>query len=304
MLPTSPTTIKSLHTLQSPRSLRTSPIRHLNFASGLVAGGNPTNPNSDSMYQPSLSPHSYIVPKHHHHTQIMTNPQVPTNFKLEPCWKHLLDMDTHTLQLHHCAWLDILCPGQHPKESREYINEIRSTHNLPEVDPEVLIFSELNEREQHDVCVEQMRQLSWNTTGLNRKNNASMNNKNRDKYQMTRIKAMHAMTASSSTKHKSNNAHRIHHHVHHSNEEVYRLQHEIETLKMQLTIKLDLFRNKYSKDANKQNVELLTRNAILETELAHYKVYMTTSVARFKREKKKMGKIIRRLEMELVHQES
>jgi len=175
---------------------------------------------------------------------------------------------------------------------------------LPEVDPEVLIFSELNEREQHDVCVEQMRQLSWNTTGLNRKNNATMNNKNRDKYQMTRIKAMHAMTASSSTKHKSNNAHRIHHHVHHSNEEVYRLQHEIETLKMQLTIKLDLFRNKYSKDANKQNVELLTRNAILETELAHYKVYMTTSVARFKREKKKMGKIIRRLEMELVHQES
>jgi hypothetical protein len=60
-------------------------------------------------------------------------------------------------------------------------------------------------------------------------------------------------------------------------------------------LRLENYRLKFSKDNNKAMAELLTRNAVLETEMQHYKVYMATTAARNKREKKRMSKVIQEL---------
>jgi hypothetical protein len=294
LLPTSPTTNKPL--THSPRS-HISPSRRLQFTSTstnmpmkLVTHSDeidilPNNNNLQSkMYQPSDSLHAFIEPQCHT-PKVQEHPKTdlvpPENFKSTPCWKHLLNVNTKTVTLKECSWMDILCSGQHPKESREYINQARRSYNLPDLDPEVLILSELSEEEQLALCRDQMLKLGWRM----------------------QTRAMELISARDTRSYKkysiddnSNSSARI------DCEEVFQLRSEIESLKRQLDVKLEKYRRNYSNDSDKANIELLTKNAILETELEHYKVYMSTTLSRHKAEKKRLSKTIRNLEREAMRE--
>ena len=48
--------------------------------------------------------------------------------------------------------IDVLCPGQHPRETREFINETRCEYGLEDLEPEAVVFSELEEDAQLEMC--------------------------------------------------------------------------------------------------------------------------------------------------------
>ena len=241
------------------------------------------------MYQPSHSLHSFLIPPPQSTTPTLSStpvshPTFDTAYKTEPCWVHLLDDDNETATLESCSWMDILCSGQHPKETREYINDARCTHGLTPLESDVVVVSELDKEAQIELCEDAMIELGWraprivlNRTDVGRGGGSGGGG---------------GSTAASSL--------RIHHHVHHSNEKMYRLESEVQTLRAQLQMKMDTYRGNYSQDPNKATVELMTRNAILETEMEHYRIYMSSSVSRFKMEKKRMMRTIKSLEKELI----
>jgi hypothetical protein len=55
---------------------------------------------------------------------------------------------------------------------------------------------------------------------------------------------------------------------------VDRLKAENESLKSQVAAKFEKFAGNYSDDPDKKMAELMTRNAVLETELDNYQKYM------------------------------
>ena len=92
---------------------------------------------------------------------------------------------------------------------------------------------------------------------------------------------------------------RVHHHVHHTSEEVGALRSEVESLRAQVNVRLDNVRRRFSQNEHKAMAELLTRNAVLETEMEHYRIYLATSTSRYQKDKKRMMKTIQHLERQL-----
>ena len=233
--------------------------------------------SATTMYQPSHSLHSFVKVEHQTRKQIFTSKE-PSKFKEEPCWLHLLNHQEKCMTLDTCSWMDILCPGQHPKETREYINDARRAQGRDDLDPEVLIFSEATKDQQQRACEGEMTRLGWINSGR-QPHRPSSNGKTKKKFGTSPL--------------------RVHHHVHHTSEEVGALRSEVESLRAQVNVRLDNVRRRFSQNEHKAMAELLTRNAVLETEMEHYRIYLATSTSRYQKDKKRMMKTIQHLERQL-----
>ena len=188
---------------------------------------------------------------------------VPGLFKTEPCWKNLLDIEKKKSRHHKCVPKDEECDGQHPEEHRELINELRASRGfqpLPETNP---IFGYLSMADQDRVLDEYMVQLGW--------------------------KAVHP----------------IHAHVGLGNtldnemDELTRLRAENQSLQEQVGANFDKYAGNYDNDPHKRMAQLMTRNAILETELENYQKYMRSVQKQNKADKGKLQKKIQNLKRQM-----
>ena len=74
------------------------------------------------------------------------------------------------------------------------------------------------------------------------------------------------------------------------NMEVDKLKAEIKSLKEQLAAKFEKYAGNYSNDPDKKMAELMTRNAVLETELENYQKYMKATTKKYEAKIKKLKK--------------
>lgn len=80
-------------------------------------------------------------------------------------------------------------------------------------------------------------------------------------------------------------------HEHNSDDmEVDKLKAEIKSLKEQLAAKFEKYAGNYSNDPDKKMAELMTRNAVLETELENYQKYMKAATKKYEAKIKKLKK--------------
>jgi hypothetical protein len=237
--------------------------------------------SATTMYQPSHSLHSFVKVEHQTRKQIFTSKE-PSKFKEEPCWLHLLNHQEKCMTLDTCSWMDILCPGQHPKETRDFINEARRSQGREDLDSEVLIFSEADKDQQLRICEQETFRLGWSCSpAAFQPRRPSSDGKSKKKFGTSPLRV-------------------VHHQIRHSSSEEYiALRSEVVSLRAQLSLRLNDLRNRFSQSEHKAMAELLTRNAVLETEMEHYRVYMATTTARNQKEKKKMMKTIHRMERQL-----
>jgi hypothetical protein len=82
--------------------------------------------------------------------------------------------------------------------------------------------------------------------------------------------------------------------------ELERLQHENASLKQQVVARFDeTYAGNYDEDPHRRLAQLMTRNAILETELENYQKYMRTVTKTHQSEKNKMKIKIKELKRKL-----
>ena len=70
--------------------------------------------------------------------------------------------------------------------------------------------------------------------------------------------------------------------------EVEKLRAEVKSLKEQVAAKFEKYSGNYSDDPDKKMAELMTRNAVLETELENYQKYMKTATKKYEAKIKKL----------------
>ena len=192
---------------------------------------------------------------------------VPGMFKTEPCWKHLLDFDKKKSIHHKCTPKDEKCVGQHPEEHRELIDELRAEQGflpLPEMNP---IFGYLSMEDQDRVLDEYMVQLGW--------------------------KAVHPIHAHATL---GFNTIAIGGSL---QDELGRLQAENKSLQEQVEANFDKYAGNYDNDPHKRMAQLMTRNAILETELENYEKYMRTVQKQTKKKEAKLNKKVQELKRQM-----
>lgn len=257
--------------------------------------------NDDSMFMQTHSIHSFLSTKS---TNTRTTKKIKVlqlqrsnDYKTKPCFTHMLDDEAMELTLHTCSWMDVLCPGQHPRETREFINETRREYGLEDLEPEAFVFSELEEDAQLEMCETELENIDHNYNGqhynglhFRPEKNRYVRKPHRPEQNSPRRNKDHESMGSPLIRkmHQEQNKMRI-------NEDIIELKATITSLKAQLNLKLDCFRTKYAKEDEKAFIEMMTRNVILETELKHYKEYMETATRRYKADKKRMAKTIKRL---------
>ena len=72
--------------------------------------------------------------------------------------------------------------------------------------------------------------------------------------------------------------------------ETEKLRAEVKSLKEQLAAKFEKYAGNYSDDPDKKMAELMTRNAVLETELENYQKYMKAATKKYEAKIKKLKK--------------
>ena len=191
---------------------------------------------------------------------------VPGTFKTEPCWKHLLDFDKKKSIHHKCAPKDENCAGQHPEEHRELIDELRAQHGIEPLTESTGIFGYLSMEDQDRVLDEYMVQLGW--------------------------KAVHPIHAHSTLGIPVSIGGSL-------QDELGRLQAENTSLKEQVLSNFDKYAGNYDNDPHKRMAQLMTRNAILETELENYEKYMRTVQKQTKKKEAKLNKKVQELKRQM-----
>ena len=190
---------------------------------------------------------------------------VPGTFKTEPCWKHLLDFKKKKSIHHKCATKDETCEGQHPEEHRELIDELRAAKGFEPLSAQTPIFGYLSMEDQDRVLDEYMVSLGW--------------------------KAVHPIHAHAALGERMEGGT--------VKDELKRLEAENQSLREQVEANFDKYAGNYDKDPHKMAAQLMTRNAILETELENYQKYMRQVTKSNLQERQKLERKIKELKRQM-----
>ena len=200
------------------------------------------------------------------HTKIVptTSKLLPGTFKTQPCWKHLLNLKKKKSRHHKCNGKDVACEGQHPDEHRDLINDLRQAKGLEPLPKTNPIFGYLSMADQDRVLDEKMHALGWISHS-----------------------PVHAHITMGTPITGNVQA------------ELTRLQAENKSLQEQVEATFDKYAGNYAENPHQRMAQLMTRNAILETELENYQKYMRTVTKQNNSAKQKLERKIKELKRTL-----
>jgi hypothetical protein len=193
-----------------------------------------------NMYQQSHSVHAFFTQELRTTKKLQLH-QVHEDFKTLPCFTHMLDDADKCETLETCSWIDVLCPGQHPRETREFINETRREQGLATLEPEVQIFSELDKSNQIETLEDEMIRLKWRFVphasilfnSRQQRSTLVHSGGDDDSSNVRRMMKPRRPSPTNKKSRKGQSPQKLHQHVHHSNEQVMQLEAQVESLRAQ-----------------------------------------------------------------------